>query len=76
MVWQADQNLESPCKNGSPYVIVDQLEESHRVGEDGGSVDVDLVAAVHERSEVHLEGSCDVIKGDPLAYNEPRELVV
>jgi len=57
-------------------VIVDQPEEGHRVRKDRGSIDVDLVAAVHEGSEVHLEGSSDVIEGDPLAYNEPRELVV
>jgi hypothetical protein len=42
------------------------MEESHGVGQDGGGVDVDLVAAVHKRSEVHLEGSGDVIEGDPL----------
>jgi len=48
-------------------MIVDQAEEDHGVGQDGGGVDVNLVAALHEWSEVHLERSSDVIEGDPLA---------
>jgi len=56
----------------APYIIVDQTEEGHWVRQDSGRVNVDLVAAVHEWSEVHLEGSSDVIEGDPLAYNQPR----
>jgi hypothetical protein len=48
-------------------MIVDQTEENHRVGQNGGGVDVNLIATVHERSEVHLEGSSNVIEGDPLA---------
>jgi hypothetical protein len=62
-------------KDRRPYVIVNQAEEGRGVRQDGGGVDVDLVAAVHERSEVHLEGSSDMIEGDPLVYDEPDELI-
>ena len=56
-------------------MIVDQPEEGHWVRKDCGGIDVDLVAPMHERCEVHLEGSGDVVEGDPLAYNKPCELV-
>ena len=35
-------------------MIVNQAEEDHGVREDGGGIDVELVAAVQEGSEVHL----------------------
>ena len=52
-------------------MIVDQAEEDYGVGNDGCGVDVDLVAALDEGSEVHLKGSSDVIKGDPLMWSQP-----
>lgn len=55
-------------------MIVDQAEEDHRVREDGGGVDVDLVAALHERGKVHLEGSGNVVESDPLMKNQPRRI--
>ena len=41
-------------QNGRAYMIVDQAEEGHRFRENGGSIDVDLVAAEQEGGEVHL----------------------
>jgi len=35
-------------------MIVDQAEEGHGFREDGGGIDVDLVAAEQEGGEVHL----------------------
>lgn len=56
-------------------MIVDQAKEDHRVREDRGSVNVDLVATLHERSEVHLKGSSNVIKSNPLMKNKLGELI-
>jgi hypothetical protein len=55
-------------------MIVDQTKENHRVRKDGGSVDVDLIATLHEGGEVHLEGPSDVIKSDPLMWNQPGRI--
>jgi hypothetical protein len=47
-------------------MIVDQVKEDHWVGQNGGGVNVNLIATVHEGSEMHLEGSSDVVEGNPL----------
>ena len=36
---------------------------------------MELVAALQEGGEVHLERSGDVVEGDPLAWSEPHELI-
>lgn len=60
------RTFKSNRKNGRSYVIVDQAKEGHGFRQDGRGVDVNLVAAVHEGSEMHLKGPGDVIEGDPL----------
>ena len=58
--------------SGRSHIIINQAEKNRGVRQDGCRVDMDLVAAVQEWSEVHLDRSGDMIECNPFARNEPH----